>query len=151
MRGTRREMVINSFKSADPSVHKHRRCRRFWLTHGPHSRTSAEMTEYWSSSSSTAATSDQTLVPFDDEGYAGTESRLRLPEKRLIRVNGRVGLHPALSGLAKLLENGHLALVPGVGYPNPNRSHFESMLIWQTARLDLEEHGGPGWIGRSFE
>ena len=92
-----------------------------------------------------------TLVPFDDEGYARNRKSLRLPEKRLIRVNGRVGLHPALSGLAKLLENGHLALVPGVGYPNPNRSHFESMSIWQTARLDLEEHGGPGWIGRSFD
>ena len=41
--------------------------------------------------------------------------------------------------------------MPGVGYPNPNRSHFESMAIWQTARLDPEEHGGPGWIGRSFD
>ncbi len=43
------------------------------------------------------------------------------------------------------------ALVPGVGYPNPNRSHFESMAIWQTARLDPEEHTGPGWIGRSLD
>jgi uncharacterized protein (DUF1501 family) len=92
-----------------------------------------------------------TLVPFGDEGYARNRKALRLPEKELIRVNDRVGLHPALTGLGKLLEKGHLALVPGVGYPNPNRSHFESMSIWQTARLDLEEHGGPGWIGRSFD
>jgi uncharacterized protein (DUF1501 family) len=92
-----------------------------------------------------------TLVPFGDEGYARNRKALRLPEKELIRVNDRVGLHPALTDLGKLLEKGHLALVPGVGYPNPNRSHFESMSIWQTARLDPEEHGGPGWIGRSFD
>jgi uncharacterized protein (DUF1501 family) len=92
-----------------------------------------------------------TLVPFRDEGYARNRNALRLPEKNLIRVTDHVGLHPVLTGLGKLLEKGHLALVPGVGYPNPNRSHFESMSIWQTARLDLEEHGGPGWIGRSFD
>jgi len=92
-----------------------------------------------------------TLVPFGDEGYARNRKELRLQEKRLIRVNDRVGLHPAMRELGALLERGHLALAPGVGYPNPNRSHFESMAIWQTARLDLEEHGGPGWIGRSLD
>ena len=88
-----------------------------------------------------------TLVPYADPGYAKNRKMLRLPEKNLIRVNDRVGLHPGLRDLGTLLDRGHLALVPGVGYPNPNRSHFESMAIWQTARLDLEEHGGPGWIG----
>jgi len=92
-----------------------------------------------------------TLVPFADDGYARNRQQLRLQEKQLIRVNDRVGLHPALRALGELLERGHLALVPGVGYPNPNRSHFESMAIWQTARLDLEEHGGPGWIGRGLD
>ena len=86
-----------------------------------------------------------------DEGYARNRKVLRMPEKELIRVNDRVGLHPALRDLGELLGRGHLALVPGVGYPNPNRSHFESMAIWQTARLDPEEHGGPGWIGRSLD
>jgi uncharacterized protein (DUF1501 family) len=92
-----------------------------------------------------------TLVPFADEGYARNRKVLRVAEKQLIRVNDRVGLHPALRDLGGLLDRGQLALVPGVGYPNPNRSHFESMSIWQTARLDLEEHGGPGWIGRSLD
>ncbi|MFI5456240.1 MAG: DUF1501 domain-containing protein [Isosphaerales bacterium] len=92
-----------------------------------------------------------TLVPFSDEGYARNRKVLRLQEKQLIRVNDRVGLHPALRDLGALLDRGHLALVPGVGYPNPNRSHFESMAIWQTARLDLEERGGPGWIGRGLD
>jgi len=92
-----------------------------------------------------------TLVPFADEGYARNRKVLRMPEKGLIRVNDRVGLHPALRGMGNLLERGHLALVPGVGYPNPNRSHFQSMAIWQTARLDPEELNGPGWIGRSLD
>jgi uncharacterized protein (DUF1501 family) len=92
-----------------------------------------------------------TLVPFADPGYARNRKVLRVAEKELIRVNDRVGLHPALRDLKALLDRGQLALVPGVGYPNPNRSHFESMSIWQTARLDLEEHGGPGWIGRSLD
>ena len=51
----------------------------------------------------------------------------------------------------KLLESGRLGIVPGVGYPNPSRSHFVSMAIWQTARRDVEEHGGPGWLGRSLD
>jgi uncharacterized protein (DUF1501 family) len=92
-----------------------------------------------------------TLVPFRDEGYAKHRTALRLSEKNLVRVNDQVGLHPGLRDLGTLLERGQLGLVPGVGYPNPNRSHFESMAIWQTARLDPEEHTGPGWIGRSFD
>jgi uncharacterized protein (DUF1501 family) len=92
-----------------------------------------------------------TLVPFGDDGYAKNRKVLRIAEKQLIHVNDRVGLHPGLRDLGQLLDRGQLALVPGVGYPNPNRSHFESMSIWQTARLDLEEHGGPGWIGRSLD
>jgi uncharacterized protein (DUF1501 family) len=92
-----------------------------------------------------------TLVPFADEGYARNRKTLRIPQKGLIRVNDRVSLHPALRGMGDLLQRGHLALVPGVGYPNPNRSHFQSMAIWQTARLDPEDLNGPGWIGRSLD
>jgi uncharacterized protein (DUF1501 family) len=92
-----------------------------------------------------------TLVPFGDEGYAQHRKTLRLAPRELIKVNDQVGLHPALRAIGALLERGQLVLVPGVGYPNPNRSHFESMAIWQTARLDSEEHGGPGWIGRGLD
>ena len=51
----------------------------------------------------------------------------------------------------KLLESGRLAIVPGVGYPNPNRSHFRSMAIWQSARLDERDHTGLGWVGRGLD
>jgi uncharacterized protein (DUF1501 family) len=92
-----------------------------------------------------------TVVPFADEGYARHRQLLRVPTDRLLRVNDQVGLHPALRGAARLLESGRLAIVQGVGYPNPNRSHFESMAIWQTARLTEPTHQPGGWIGRALE
>jgi uncharacterized protein (DUF1501 family) len=89
-----------------------------------------------------------TVVPCGDEGYARHRELLRLHADRLIKVAAGIGLHPSLNDVVKLLESGWLAVVPGVGYPNPSRSHFRSMAVWQTARLDPEEHQGPGWIGR---
>jgi uncharacterized protein (DUF1501 family) len=92
-----------------------------------------------------------TVIPFKDDGYARHRKAIRLPEKRLITVNGEVGLHPAMGDAGKLLESGRLAIVPGVGYPNPNRSHFRSMAIWQSARLDERDHTGLGWVGRGLD
>jgi uncharacterized protein (DUF1501 family) len=92
-----------------------------------------------------------TVVPYKDEGYAKNRQALRLSNDKLHKVNDAVGLHPSLKGAAKLLERGELAIVQGIGYPNPTRSHFRSMAIWQTARLDPEEHNGPGWLGRVFD
>ncbi len=92
-----------------------------------------------------------TVVPFKDEGYAKYRKAIRLPEKRLIKVSGEVGLHPAMRDAGKLLESGRLAIVPGVGYPNPSRSHFRSMAIWQSARLDERDHTGLGWVGRGLD
>jgi uncharacterized protein (DUF1501 family) len=92
-----------------------------------------------------------TVVPFADEGYAKHRKTLRLSKDRLIKINSQVGLHPSLAAAGKLLEAGQLAIVPGVSYPNPSRSHFRSMAIWQSARLDPEEHGGLGWLGRALD
>jgi uncharacterized protein (DUF1501 family) len=92
-----------------------------------------------------------TVVPHADDGYARNRQALRLEAKNLIRVTDGIGLHPSMRAAGDLLESGRLAIVPGVGYPNPDRSHFASMAIWQTARLDPEEHKGPGWIGRGLD
>jgi uncharacterized protein (DUF1501 family) len=92
-----------------------------------------------------------TVVPFTDDGYARYRKAIRLPEKRLIKINGEVGLHRAMNDAGKLLDSGRLAIVPGVGYPNPNRSHFRSREIWQSARFDPLEHTGLGWIGRALD
>jgi uncharacterized protein (DUF1501 family) len=92
-----------------------------------------------------------TVVPFADEGYDKHRKVLRLPADRLVNVNEQVGLHPSLAEFGKLLENGRLTIVQGVGYPNPSRSHFRSMAIWHAARLDVEEHTGVGWLGRALD
>jgi uncharacterized protein (DUF1501 family) len=91
-----------------------------------------------------------TVVPFGDEGYVKYRKNLRLPTDQLIKVNDRVGLHPELGGAGRLLESGRLGIVQGVGYPNPNRSHFESMAIWQTARLSPSKEER-GWLGRALD
>jgi uncharacterized protein (DUF1501 family) len=92
-----------------------------------------------------------TVVPFADPGYARHRKALHLSREELIKVNDTVGLHPALRGFGRLLVDGRLAVVQGVGYPNPNRSHFESMAVWHTARLEGEEHNGLGWLGRGLD
>jgi uncharacterized protein (DUF1501 family) len=90
-------------------------------------------------------------VPFADEGYAKHRKALRLPKGRLVKVNDHLGLHPSLVNFGKLLEAGQLVIAQGVGYPNPSRSHFQSLATWHTARLDPEEHKGPGWLGRGLD
>jgi uncharacterized protein (DUF1501 family) len=92
-----------------------------------------------------------TIVPFADEGYARHRKTLRLPTDKLLKITDRIGFHPAMRDAAKLLETGRLVIVQGVGYPNPNRSHFESMAIWQTARLNPKGHKGPGWVASALD
>ncbi len=92
-----------------------------------------------------------TVVPYADEGYAKYRKELRLAKDRLIKVDDHVGLHPAMRAVGELLNDGKFAIVQGVGYPNPNRSHFRSMAIWHTARFDESEHNSYGWAGRALD
>jgi uncharacterized protein (DUF1501 family) len=92
-----------------------------------------------------------TIVPHADDQYARLRPRLKLDPKRLVKLTDTVGLHPSLLPLEKLYEAGNLAVIPGVGYPNPNRSHFESMAIWHTAQFDKEGLRGYGWLGRAMD
>jgi uncharacterized protein (DUF1501 family) len=92
-----------------------------------------------------------TVVPFADEGYAKHRKALRLPREQLIRLDGHVGLHPALKPLARAWEDGHLAVVQGVSYPNPSRSHFVSRQVWSTGRRDPGREPGVGWLGRGLD
>src|SRR3954466_10788816 len=74
-----------------------------------------------------------TVVPYADDLYHKARPTLRLKKEELVRIDDQLGLHPALRGLEGLMGNGQLAVVQGVGYPNPDRSHFESMDVWQSA------------------
>jgi len=92
-----------------------------------------------------------TVVPYADENYARFRRALRIKSEDILKLDATVGLHPAMKPAAELFEDGRLAIVQGVGYPNPNRSHFESMAIWHHARLNNDEHDGNGWLGRAAE
>jgi uncharacterized protein (DUF1501 family) len=91
-----------------------------------------------------------TVVPFRDDAYRKHRPRLQIAEKAVLKIDDRVGFHPGLDGFAKLLESRQLAVVQSVGYPNPNRSHFESMAIWHTAKVDAKRDG-PGWLARALD
>jgi uncharacterized protein (DUF1501 family) len=91
-----------------------------------------------------------TVVPYGDDLYRKHRPHLQVAKNQVHRIDDRMGLHPALTGPSQLLQNGHFAVVQSVGYPNPNRSHFESMRIWQAARLDPASDT-PGWLARSLD
>jgi uncharacterized protein (DUF1501 family) len=92
-----------------------------------------------------------TVVPFRQDGYLGNRKVLRLPEDKLLKIDAQTALHPSLGAAMKLLESRRLAIVQGVGYPNPSRSHARATAVWQTARTDPEEHTGYGWLGRVLD
>lgn len=91
-----------------------------------------------------------TVIPYADDEYRKHRSSLAVDKKQVLKVDDAVGFHPALRGFAKLLEARQLAVVQGVGYPNPNRSHFESMDIWHTAHTKVDKQQG-GWLGRAMD
>lgn len=91
-----------------------------------------------------------TVVPHGLDGYARGRRALRLPTAQLHKLTPEIGLHPAMGKLARLVETGHASIVQGVGYPNPDRSHFRSMEIWESARLD-EGRPESGWLGRALD
>jgi uncharacterized protein (DUF1501 family) len=92
-----------------------------------------------------------TVVPYADENYARFRPRLKLDPEKLVKLTDALGWHPAMRPLGKLFDAGHLAVIPGVGYPNPNRSHFESMAAWHTARFGEDDRKGYGWLGRAMD
>ena len=91
-----------------------------------------------------------TLVPFTNDYYLKARPRLGLPAKSVLKINDQIGFHPSLSGFKALYDAGHLGVIQGVGYPNPNRSHFRSTEIWQTAS-DAAKIEKYGWLGRYFD
>src|SRR5687767_6382011 len=92
-----------------------------------------------------------TVIPYADENYARFRRELRIKTGEILKLNDSIGLHPEMKPAAELFEDGRLAIVQGVGYPNPNRSHFESMAIWHHARTAADDHDGNGWLGRAVE
>ena len=91
-----------------------------------------------------------TVVPYANDFYHKARPKIGLKPDEVLKLNGEIGLHGAMKGFKELYDAGQLSVIQGVGYPNPNRSHFRSTEIWQTAS-DSNKVEKNGWIGRYFD
>jgi uncharacterized protein (DUF1501 family) len=88
-----------------------------------------------------------TVVPYRNEDYAKARPKLKIEPSSVITLDDDLGLHPSLKSLDAMLEAGRMSIIQGVGYPSPNRSHFESMDIWHSC-THKHDRVGSGWLGR---
>ena len=91
-----------------------------------------------------------TVVPYSNDFYHKARPKIGQPADKILKLTGDIGFHGAMTGFKNLYDSGNLAVVQGVGYPNPNRSHFRSTEIWQTAS-DSDKIEKYGWVGRYFD
>ena len=91
-----------------------------------------------------------TVVPYTNDVYRRSRPTLQIPAGEVLRIDDQIGLHPRLQGFSKLLQDQQLAIVQSVGYPNPNRSHFESMSIWHTGDRDATLSTN-GWLSQFID
>ncbi|SEP86959.1 Uncharacterized conserved protein, DUF1501 family [Hyunsoonleella jejuensis] len=91
-----------------------------------------------------------TIVPFNNDIYYKERPSLSISKFDVIKLTDEVGLNPSLTPLKRLYDQGYLSIINNVGYPNPVRSHFRSMDIWQTAS-DADTFSQSGWLGRYLD
>lgn len=91
-----------------------------------------------------------TVVPFANDYYHKARPRIGVGDKDILKINDEIGLNKSLSGFKELYDEGNMSIIQGIGYPNPNRSHFRSTEIWQTAS-DADRIEANGWLGRYFD
>lgn len=91
-----------------------------------------------------------TIVPYNNDIYYRERPGISIPKNNLIKINDDLGFHKNLKALKNLYDKGYVSIINNVGYPNPNRSHFRSTDIWQTAS-DSNEYLNSGWLGRYID
>ena len=89
-----------------------------------------------------------TLVPYGNGLYYDSRPEIAIDPESVIKIDDQVGFRPGLEPIKRLWDEGKVAIINGIGYPNPNRSHFRSMDVWHTALA--EEVGTEGWLGRAI-
>ena len=87
-----------------------------------------------------------TLIPHGDSLYYDNRPNVGISPDDVLRIDDHLGFNPAMAPIKTLYDQGNVAVINGIGYPNPNRSHFRSMDIWHTAEPD--KVGNDGWLGR---
>ncbi len=91
-----------------------------------------------------------TVIPTRNDIYYRERPKLAIPRTEALTLTDEVGLHPALTAFKSFFDNGDLAVLNSVGYPNPDRSHFRSMDIWQSASPS-DAYWSDGWLGRYLD
>ncbi len=91
-----------------------------------------------------------TVVPYADDAYQRARPALAKKGNEVLKLNNYVGLNPNLAPMKELYDSGMLSIIQGIGYPNPNRSHFRSMDIWHSA-IPEKDTTTSGWLGRYFD
>ncbi|MEZ0542437.1 DUF1501 domain-containing protein [Fibrella arboris] len=91
-----------------------------------------------------------TVVPYRNDIYYRERPTLAIPRDKVLTLNDEIGFNPALESLKSLYDDGLVTVINNVGYPNPDRSHFRSMDIWQTAS-DADKYVATGWLGRYLD
>lgn len=91
-----------------------------------------------------------TIIPYRNDIYYSMRPTLAVPASSVLQLNDELGLNPVMKSLTDLYNNGEFCIINNVGYPNPDRSHFRSMDIWQTASSS-NEYLTTGWIGRYLD
>ena len=86
-----------------------------------------------------------TIIPYTDPIYRDVRPNVAIPEDEIIRLDDQLGFHPSMGPMKDIYDQGDLAIIHGVGYPNSPRSHFRSMDIWHTCEPD--KNGEEGWLG----
>ena len=89
-----------------------------------------------------------TVIPYNDPLYADYRPVLKVDPEQVLDIDGKVGFHPSMSSLKELYDDGKVAVIQGIGYPEPNRSHFRSMDIWHTA--EPAKQATEGWLGKAI-
>ena len=89
-----------------------------------------------------------TIVPYTSPIYYDNRPNVNVPQEQVLPINDILGFHPSLGPLKELYDQGQVAVVQGIGYPNPNRSHFRSMDIWHTCNPD--KIVAEGWLGKAI-
>ena len=87
-----------------------------------------------------------TVIPFNSTWYRDYRPTLGIPEDQIVHITDELGFHPSFAPLKKYWDEGKLAIIQGIGYPNGSLSHFRSMDIWATCEPDTL--GVEGWLGR---
>jgi len=91
-----------------------------------------------------------TVVPWADDAYHKARPGIRHEQGKVLKLDDYLGLHPNLAPLKAMYDDAQMSIIQGVGYPNPNRSHFRSMDIWHSAAPEKEVVTS-GWLGRYFD